>query len=1361
MKNYYVVLFFTFLFGASFTQAQVISKDEKRNVKQPPKLIILEDAQKNSAGTAQQLLTEVYQLDQANQFSSLKQSSDKLGFTHQEFQQLHQGVKVEFARTTVHAKNGEFQTVSGEFYDIKDLEVQPSLSNDQAFQRAIAHIGAQQYLWEFPDAAAEMDNYQRPTGELVILPMFGASDLASDYRLAYKFDIYATYPISRGDLYVDAQTGQALFYNATIKHVETFGHIGSPEVTVANEHEIAETSFDNYTSIEMMATGTAATRYSGSQTIETQLTGGNYILADTGRKVYTRDALNQAPSGGSYPYVNNYGEFTDNDNNWTSAEHSANKDNAALDAHWGAMETYDYFLTEHNRNSYDNNGAQIRSYVHVDNNYDNAFWNGSVMSYGDGSSNGNEGNGFFDALTSIDVAAHEIGHAVTTFTADLAYQRESGGLNEGFSDIWGAAVEHYAKGNGSDSNPTDAIWLIGDEIDRRSGSAALRSMNNPTSLGQPDTYGGQFWQNPNCGIPTQSNDYCGVHTNSGVLNYWFYLLVEGGSGTNDVGDNFNVSGIGMNKSAQISYRTLNNYLSANSTFADARAGAIQAARDLYGAGGQEEISVTNAWYAVNVGAAFGQIDYCSSNGNSVADEYISRVQVGDINNASGAGSGGYQNHTAVETDLAKNTQYTITVTPTWTGTVYSEGYAVWIDYNKDGDFADSGEQVASIAATQNTPVSASFTVPTSAADGATRMRVSMKYNGTPTSCESFSYGEVEDYTVNIGGSAPDTQAPSNPANLSASNVTTTTVDLSWNASSDNVGVTAYDVYQGNTVIATVSGTSRQVTGLSSSTAYSFRVRAKDAAGNVSGFSNTVNVTTATPPDTQAPSNPTNLSASNVAETTLTLNWTASSDNVGVTAYDVFQGSTNLGEATGTSANITGLTANTAYSFRVRAKDAAGNVSGFSNTVNVTTAGGGGGNGCANGVSSFPYAESFESSFGAWTNNTNDDIQWTRDSAGTPSSNTGPSTGSAGSFYVFVEASGNGTGYPDKQAILTSPCFDLSGETAATFNFDYHMYGAADMGNLIVEASDDNGASWTSLFAETGNKGNVWNSASLDLTAYAGGSVQVRFNRTTGSTWQADIALDNISLTAGAGNQGPPTGYCASSSNNTNDEFISRVQIGSINNASGASAGGYGDFTSQSTTLGANNTITITPTWTGTVYSEGYAVWVDFNRDGDFGDAGELVFSRAATTATSVSGSFGVPAGASTGATRMRVSMMYNGIPTACQNFTYGEVEDYVVVIANGSFNQGVAGPQQTGLTDLEDDVATTFGIYPNPVKGSTLNVEFVSRDSATFSIHNLLGQQIAKGKLNNTINVSQLQSGVYLLSTTIDGRETTQRFVKE
>lgn len=145
--------------------------------------------------------------------------------------------------------------------------------------------------------------------------------------------------------------------------------------------------------------------------------------------------------------------------------------------------------------------------------------------------------------------------------------------------------------------------------------------------------------------------------------------------------------------------------------------------------------------------------YCSSKGNSVNDEYISRVQLGTINKASGAQS--YSDFTTSSTDLSKGDNYTITVTPTWTGTKYNEGYAVWIDYNQDGDFTDAGEQVWIKSASKTAPVTGSFTVPTSALGGETRMRVSMKYNGIPTSCETFSYGEVEDYTVNIvdGGSA--------------------------------------------------------------------------------------------------------------------------------------------------------------------------------------------------------------------------------------------------------------------------------------------------------------------------------------------------------------------------------------------------------------------------------------------------------------------------------------------------------------------------------------------------------------------------------------------------------------------------------
>ncbi|WP_304156074.1 GEVED domain-containing protein [Mesonia mobilis] len=241
-----------------------------------------------------------------------------------------------------------------------------------------------------------------------------------------------------------------------------------------------------------------------------------------------------------------------------------------------------------------------------------------------------------------------------------------------------------------------------------------------------------------------------------------------------------------------------------------------------------------------------QLNYCGSQGNNVNDEYISRVQLGSIDNSSGAGNG-YSDFTNLSTSLSKNVSSAISITPTWTGTQYNEAYSVWIDYNQDGDFNDAGEQVFTRSATQNSPVSGSFIVPSSALEGATRMRVSMKYNGIPTACESFSYGEVEDYTVTISGSTADTEAPSAPTNLSANNVTETTVDLSWNASSDNVGVTGYDVYQGSSLLGSATGTTAQITGLTANTTYNFYVEAKDAEGNISAASNTVSVTTSGAP----------------------------------------------------------------------------------------------------------------------------------------------------------------------------------------------------------------------------------------------------------------------------------------------------------------------------------------------------------------------------------------------------------------------------------------------------------------------------------------------------------------------------------
>lgn len=236
-----------------------------------------------------------------------------------------------------------------------------------------------------------------------------------------------------------------------------------------------------------------------------------------------------------------------------------------------------------------------------------------------------------------------------------------------------------------------------------------------------------------------------------------------------------------------------------------------------------------------------QISYCDSKGNSVADEYIGSFQLNTINNSSGGGTG-YSDFSNISTELVSGQTYNFTITPTWTGTVYNEGYAIWIDYNNDGDFTDAGELVFSKAATNTSSITGSFTVPNIVSEGSSRLRVSMKYNASPTSCEAFSYGEVEDYTINLSTSSADTQAPSVPTAFAASNVTETSVNLTWSASTDNVGVDVYEILQGSSVIGSTANTSVQINSLIAGTSYTFGVRARDLAGNTSE-SATLNVTT--------------------------------------------------------------------------------------------------------------------------------------------------------------------------------------------------------------------------------------------------------------------------------------------------------------------------------------------------------------------------------------------------------------------------------------------------------------------------------------------------------------------------------------
>lgn len=551
------------------------------------------------------------------------------------------------------------------------------------------------------------------------------------------------------------------------------------------------------------------------------------------------------------------------------------------------------------------------------------------------------------------------------------------------------------------------------------------------------------------------------------------------------------------------------------------------------------------------------ISYCTSTSSNVNDEYISRVQLNTINNTSGAQY--YSDFTSISTTLVEGDPYTISVTPTWTGTIYDEAYAVWIDYNKDGDFTDSGELVWSKAPSKDTPNSGTFTVPTGASIGATTMRVSMQYNEIPTSCQSFTYGEVEDYTVNISAATADIQAPSDPTNLTASNIGDTTVTLSWDTSSDNVGVTGYDVYQGNTILGTVTGTTANVTGLIEATTYSFRVRAKDAAGNTSGYSNTTTITT-------------------------------------------------------TGGAIVG---------------------------------------CVGGIAVFPYSESFESDLGAWSNTSaGDDIDWTRDSGGTPSSGTGPSNGAAGSWYMFVEASGNNVGYPNKRALLNSPCLDLGGETQAFAVFSYHMYGAADMGSISLQASSDNGVTWTTVWNVTGNQGNSWLEETVDISSYAGASVQLRLNRLTGSTWQADIAIDNFRVTTSVN-----TDPCA----------------------------GVAPYNSE-TTYSPGDKVT----YNGSLYERTASGWTNLG-----------------------------PCG------------------TQSNNSTQSDT-------------LGNDGPP----------VNNTFAIYPNPTV-SSLQITLTGVEANSYVVYSITGQVVLKGAYSQTLDVSTLSSGMYMLQIEAGEQLFTERFIKE
>lgn len=277
--------------------------------------------------------------------------------------------------------------------------------------------------------------------------------------------------------------------------------------------------------------------------------------------ILTLDGLNKSPNSGSFSYKT----VNSTNNTWG--------DKAAVSSQWNSSECYKYFLATHGRKSIDGKGGNIISLVNIADDdgsgSDNAFWNGEAMFYGNG-------NFAFKPLAGgLDVGGHEMSHGVVQSTANLEYEGESGALNESFADIFGAMIDRDD-------------WLLGEDVIKNNSfpSGALRSMSDPHNGGKSSNDNG--WQ-PKHMDDKGGQDNGGVHINSGIVNYAFFLFAS----------NLNV---GKDKAEKVYYKALTDYLVKSSVFIDERAAVVQAAKDLYGAGSAVVVAAESAFTQVGIGS---------------------------------------------------------------------------------------------------------------------------------------------------------------------------------------------------------------------------------------------------------------------------------------------------------------------------------------------------------------------------------------------------------------------------------------------------------------------------------------------------------------------------------------------------------------------------------------------------------------------------------------------------------------------------------------------------------------------------------------------------------------------------------------
>ncbi|MEP7195556.1 MAG: M4 family metallopeptidase [Saprospiraceae bacterium] len=465
-----------------------------------------------------------------NANSSMKQmdlNSDTYGFKHYRFKQFHNNIEVYGSNYNLHVKNDRVVNGNGFLIPLEDIDVIPLVNSTDAEKIAQKECTTEKSIFKVISNKLVIVNNNYPFSD-------------GEFVLAYVLELESNSNISESrKIIINAQDG------IVIKNFST-------EMNCFKDK------------------GKVETLYHGTREIDAEYEETDFVTRDLSR------------GGGIFLNNVNGVLYRDDDNDWKAG--TKDYKNGVHDLFWGLQKTFDFYKTKMNRIGADNASLPIRVNLLDTQVYVNAFWSPTQFNLNFGIGDG----GNYGPLTSIDVVGHEFTHGVTQFSSGLEYLYEAGAMNEGFSDIFGKAIEY-------EFDRDSFNWYVGGRF-AATKALAFRNMKDPNPYSCPKYYKGKQWK-------TGTADNGGVHSNSGVINYWYYLLCTGVEDSTELGKKYNVKRMGFDTTTKLAYTLLTSYLGSTSNYYDAKEASLLIASNWWGACSPEYLNIVEAWKAVGIGTS--------------------------------------------------------------------------------------------------------------------------------------------------------------------------------------------------------------------------------------------------------------------------------------------------------------------------------------------------------------------------------------------------------------------------------------------------------------------------------------------------------------------------------------------------------------------------------------------------------------------------------------------------------------------------------------------------------------------------------------------------------------------------------------